>query len=341
MKRDPHSNDKRAQSLPVFKAADFCVSDGVNLGDGLSFATEVLLDDTYSLDAGARTHRLSVVAEDAGHFTIVVGTEVGTPGAALYLDSCITMMSPDGQTNEILVLVEVDDDGHVAEIFAMPLAPILRKMPYSVVGVSRDAAKRKFAQVACVSFSRGTRITEPSGALVKIEDLRAGDKVMTRDAGPQQIRWIGRTTVRATGDFAPIVITAGALNNEHDLVVSPDHRLFIYQREDRIGAGRAEVLVKARHLVDGDRIYVQEGGFVDYFQLLFDKHHIIYAEGIAAETLLIDTRTSAVLPPDVSAQLTGPAKGHGQMRHQQFELHEKLLDRPDTAELLRRASGSK
>ena len=57
-----------------------------------------------------------------------------------------------------------------------------------------------------------------------------GDRVLTSDDGVQAIRWIGVTTLRATGALAHIVIEAGALNNEHDLVVSPDHRLFIYQR---------------------------------------------------------------------------------------------------------------
>jgi hypothetical protein len=49
------------------------------------------------------------------------------------------------------------------------------------------------------------------------------------------------------GEFAPIVITKGALHNENDLPVSPDHRLFVCQREDKLGAGRSEVLVKVRH----------------------------------------------------------------------------------------------
>lgn len=334
-----HSTDKPVQNIPVYLAADFHVCEGANLNDPLSFATELVLDDVYELSGAASTRRLSLLASDAAHFTVAKGGAVGTPGAALHLDSCLTMMSSHGQTVEMLVLVEVDEMQMVREVFILPLVPMMARTTYRLVGISRDTARRKFAQVACVSFTRGTRITTESGAQRRIEDLRVGDRVLTRDAGLQPIRWIGQTTVRAAGEFAPIVITKGTLNNVDDLVVSPDHRLFIYQREDRIGAGRSELLVKARYLVDGETVHVQEGGFVDYFQLLFDRHHIIYAEGIAAETLLIDRRTSPVLPRELSDRMAAPLAAHGNRPHMKYEVNEKLLDRPGAAHLLRRASG--
>ena len=125
---------------------------------------------------------------------------------------------------------------------------------------------------------------------------------------------------------------------DSDLVVSPDHRLFIYQRTDELGAGRAELLVKARHLVNGTTVRVAEGGFVDYYQLLFDSHQIIYAEGIAAESMLIDTRTRAILPEDLSNAMGEIIPGHSDLPHAGLDVSEPLLDRPDAAELLRRAS---
>lgn len=153
----------------------------------------------------------------------------------------------------------------------------------------------------------------------------------------QEIRWIGQQTVRAVGDFAPIVIKAGTLNNANDLTLSPDHRLFIYQRRDALGAGRSEVLVKARHLVNGDTVTQQDGGFIDYFQLLFDQHQIIFAEGIAAETLLVDTRTRPALKDSVSAEVMDTLGGHSGWLHEEFEVGSELLG-PDAAEKLRKAS---
>ncbi len=308
------------------------------MGDQLSFAADLMLDDVFRLDQRADPVRLSIATARPGSFKIAPDTDIGTPGATLHLDCALTFMSPDGQTSDAILLVEVDQQGHAENIFLVPLATLAPKTDYRLVGIDTDTAHHRFAQVACVSFTRGTHITMASGEQRPIEDLKIGDRVLTRDDGVQAVRWIGQSTVRAVGEFAPICIRAGALNNDHDLIVSPDHRLFIYQREDRLGAGRSELLVKARHLVNGDTVRVQDGGFVDYFQLLFDGHQIIYAEGIAAESMLIDSRTKAVLPQELSDAMGDVIPGHSDLPHAGLDVSEPLLNRPDAAELLRKAS---
>ena len=327
-----------AQSVQVIRAANIRATDGANTGDTLSFASELMLDDIYKVSGGAETHRLSLIPTAKHTFRVAEDTSIGKPGAQLFLDSALMFMSPDGAMQEALLIVEVDASGDAADIYLLPLATLLPNVEYRLVGTDTETPLQKFAQVACVSFTRGTHITLASGEQRLIEDLMVGDKVLTRDDGVQPIRWIGQSTVRALGDFAPVVISAGTLNNEHDLIVSPDHRLFIYQRTDEVGAGRSELLVKARHLVNGDTVRLQDGGFVDYFQLLFDSHQIIYAEGIAAESMLIDTRTKPVLPDDLAEQMGDVIPGHSDLPHAGLDVHEKLLNRPDAAALLRKAS---
>lgn len=336
----PPDRSRPAHSIPVYTSAMLPVVNGANIGDGLGFADELVPEDSYALAPGAALARLSIHAGDSGHFTIAADTTLGQPGARLVLDSCLTLMTRDSQVTELLVLVEVDAEGHAAEVYGLPLAPMQEKTDYLLVGIDRDAALERFAQVACVSFTRGTHIALATGEQRPIEDLRIGDRVLTRDDGPQPIRWIGQNTVRAVGAFAPILIAAGTLHNHRDLVVSPDHRLFIYQRSDRIGAGRPELLVRASHLVNGESVRVQDGGFVDYFQLLFDRHQIIFAEGIAAETLLIDPRTRPALPPELAEKMAEALPHHSRAAHLDYEVGQKLLDRPDAAEILRRASTS-
>lgn len=321
------------QKLPVFRAAGFAVTDGVAKGDPISIADELVLDDVYQLSDTASRCSISVLdAAVAARFEIAPGTGAGRVGNTLHLDCCLTLMAPDSTTYEALVLVEVED-GAVAEVYLLPLATLALRTDYRLVGIDRHAATTRLAQVACVSFTRGTHITLASGAQVRVEDLAVGDKVLTRDDGAQAIRWIGQNTLRAVGDFAPVVIAKGVLHNENDLVMSPDHRIFVYQRQDRLGAGRAEVMVKVRHLINGETVRQVDGGFVEYFQLLFDDHQIIFAEGIAAESLLIDPRTRAAMP-------TGARIGadHAHRMHQDYEVQESLLSRPDVVELLRRAS---
>jgi hypothetical protein len=323
------------QSLPVLAAADFVVTNGANMGDGLSDASELMLDDVYRLKPRSQRLRLALTDLDGkSRFRVADGSGAGTPGQDVHLDCALTFMCPDGATVEALLFVEVAREGHIAACYLLPMAPLQPRRDHALVAIDRDGARARLAEIACVSFARGTHITLANGLQKPIEDLAAGDRVLTRDNGPRAIRWIGRQTVRATGAFAPILIAKGALNNSGDLTLSPNHRLFIYQRRDRIKAGRSEVLVRARHLVNGDSVVQSDGGFVEYFQLLFDQHEIIYAEGIAAESLLVDTRVRPVIPDEVRTRL----REDGDNRAASFEIAEGALDASVAAELLRRAS---
>ncbi|WP_299736236.1 Hint domain-containing protein [uncultured Roseobacter sp.] len=327
-----------SQSVSVLRGADIVVVSGVNEAEGLSFASDLVMDDVYRLQSDAQSCRLTLIRDETDAFRIADTSEVGTPGAKIHLDCALTLMSPDAPVTEVIVLVQIDDTGEAEDIFALPLAPLLPLKDYHIVGLDTLKVSERLAQVACVSFARGTNITMASGRQRPIETLRPGDAVLTRDEGMQKIRWVGQSTQRAVGDFAPICIAAGALNNTRDLLVSPDHRLFIYQRTDRLGAGRPEVLVKARHLVNGKTVTVQHGGFVEYFQLLFDNHQIIYAEGIAAESMLVDDRTAPLLSRMVTEETGGmlPARHRSDLKR--LDVQEQLLDHPDAAEVLRRAS---
>lgn len=295
-----YTPDAPAHFVPVYRAGQFCVVDGANLGDPLSVADDILLDDAYALGRNARLARLRIQAHGNDHYRVDAASNLGTPGNSLHLDCVVTLMSQDGDTADGFVLVEVDACDDISEIYLLPIAPLIKKKKYAVVGIDQATARQKLAQAACVSFTRGTHITTATGAQVAIEDLVAGDRILTRDDGVQEVRWVGQNTARAVGLYAPVRIAAGTFNNERELVVSPDHHLFFYERTDARWASRAERRVRARHLINGTSVQAQHGGFVDYFQLLFDRHQIIYAEGIAAESLRINPVTRLALPENIN-----------------------------------------
>lgn len=203
--RKPNLPQAPAHSVPVYPAEVFTATDGANMGDALSFADELELDDTYALSPQARPVQLAIQVLEDG-FEIAAESATGVPGAALHLDCALTLMSPDGQTTDSIVVVETDATGNVAQIYLLPLASLTPRTDYALVGIDTTKAAEKFAEVACARFTRGTHITLASGAQVPIEDLSVGDRVLTRDDGPQKVRWIGQSTVRAVGDFAPICI---------------------------------------------------------------------------------------------------------------------------------------
>ena len=139
--------------------------------------------------------------------------------------------------------------------------------------------------------------------------------ILTRDHGAQTLRWVGKVTLRAQGQFAPVIVAPGALGNLNARVLAPLHRIFLYQRGDARLAGRAEVLVQARHLVDGARILQREGGFATYYSLAFDAHQIVYAEGVPVESLLVSRAIVQRLPGELARDLTARFPGLDQRAH--------------------------
>ncbi len=135
--------------------------------------------------------------------------------------------------------------------------------------------------VAC--FVRGTQIATRRGS-VPIEELKAGDEVITMDHGFQKIRWIGSTSVAAEGSLAPVVIRKGAMGNERDLRVSPQHRMLVRGWHVELMFGQKEALVPAKALINDETVFPLEGGTVDYFHMMFDRHELVYAEGIPSES---------------------------------------------------------
>ncbi|MEM8871675.1 MAG: Hint domain-containing protein, partial [Pseudomonadota bacterium] len=99
----------------------------------------------------------------------------------------------------------------------------------AIRNVTETSSPIDFSDVGIPCLTRGTLIDTTRGA-VAVEELEAGDMVITRDAGPQPVRWVGSRTVDGAGRYAPVRIAAGALGNARDLLVSPNHRMVVEGR---------------------------------------------------------------------------------------------------------------
>ena len=150
-------------------------------------------------------------------------------------------------------------------------------------GTAVDGSLFNVENTGIICFVRGTRIATAEGER-EIEDLVAGDLVLTRDHGYQPIRWIGSTVVEAKGRLAPIVFEVGAVGNARRLKVSPQHRMLLSGWQAELLFDEPEVLAAAKMMVNDTTIRPEEGGEVEYFHMLFDVHEIVYAEGAASES---------------------------------------------------------
>jgi len=304
----------------VFEADAIFVRAGANLGDALEGPEQVCLGDVYELEPGSVARRLVVTRPVGGAQTVAPGSEIGAVGDPVQLEARYALMGSDGTSVELLALVA----GGVR--LALPLSPMAVQTEYTLLAIEPAPPELNLSDLLCVSFARGTLITLASGAQRAIEALQPGDRVLTRDHGAQPVRWIGRVTLRAVGAFAPVVIAAGTLGNSGDLIVSQHHRMFLYQRRRQGGLPTSELLVQALHLVDGDRVFLREGGFVDYFSLVFDHHEIIYAEGVPAESLMVTEAIVNRLPPELAAEVRLKFPGLSQNQHFGTEAGRQMLD---------------
>ena len=135
-------------------------------------------------------------------------------------------------------------------------------------------------------FTPGTLIETDQG-LRAIETLKPGDLVMTRDNGFQPLLWMSSRTVPGRGQFAPVVFAPGAIGNPEELTVSPQHRMLIIGWQAELFFGVDEVLVPAKHLVNGNTIRQVETSEVTYIHLLLADHEIVMAGGVPSESYFL------------------------------------------------------
>ncbi|MFD1510265.1 Hint domain-containing protein [Lacimonas salitolerans] len=151
-------------------------------------------------------------------------------------------------------------------------------------------------------FCAGTLIETDTGPL-PVEVIRPGDLVQTLDHGLQQVRWAGQRRVPGRGALAPIRFQAGALGNYRDLLVSPQHRMLLRDWRAEMHFGQNEVLVAARHLVNGTTIRSMPVPRVTYVHLAFDDHQVIWAEGVPSESLHTGAMALAALDTETRDEL--------------------------------------
>ncbi len=157
------------------------------------------------------------------------------------------------------------------------------------IGTGYTAANFSFAAdghggtlIGVVCYARGTHLLTAGGDR-PVEQLQPGDTVTTLSGKEAAIRWIGRRRVdiarhAAPDTVRPVRIAANAFAEglpRRDLLISPEHALFV-----------DGVLIPARCLLNGSTITQDTPASVEYFHVELDRHDVLLAEGLPAESYL-------------------------------------------------------
>jgi Ca2+-binding RTX toxin-like protein len=140
-------------------------------------------------------------------------------------------------------------------------------------------------------FTPGTLIATPKGE-VPVENLRAGDRVITRDNGIQELRWVGRKDMAwadllSNPHLKPVLVRAGALGNglpERDMLVSPNHRMLVANDRTQLYFDEHEVLVSAKHLITAQGVQVVDVAATAYIHFMCDRHEVVLSNGAWTES---------------------------------------------------------
>ena len=235
---------------------------------------QIIWDYTFEVTDGTTTWRIGVIDVDLNNDNDVNdGTDAGADDEDGYF-----LVFPDGMpppNTDLTIGAIVENDAST---------------PHAGLG----------GEVVC--FAAGTLIETPDGPCA-VEHLEIGNLVLTAMDGAQPIRWAGMSTVLAQGDLAPIVITAGTLGNDRDLVVSPQHAILLNDWRAELLYGQDAVLVRAVDLLCMDGVYRKTGGLVSYCHILMDRHQVVQAHGIWSETLYPGCVAMDAVNPDAQAEI--------------------------------------
>ncbi len=165
-------------------------------------------------------------------------------------------------------------------------------VPLTVVSAS-EGPSRPYASLASPPcFVAGTLIETPAGP-VPVETLAAGDIVNTMDHGPQPLRDVGQARFPAPvldsdPRFRPVLVRRDAFGPgcpAHDTHLSQQHRVLIAGWRTELFFGEPNVLVPIKKLVNGRTILIDDSfGAVTYVHLLFDRHEIVWGDGLPSES---------------------------------------------------------
>ena len=212
----------------------------------------------------------------------------------------------------------------------------------SAVPPAEEMANR--AGVIC--FTPGTRIATPEGPRL-IETLNQGDRILTKDNGPQQVLWTGHrrltgARLHALPHLRPIRFRSGAMGigrPDPDLLVSPQHRMLVQGPAARALFNAEEVLVAAEDLVNDTNVTVDaQLREVTYVHILLEAHQIVWANGLETESFHPSATSLETVDPvqrgalfEVLPDLAGNPQVYGGYARRNLSASEAAILRYDAA----------
>lgn len=253
----------------------------------------------------------------------------------------------DGHQSFSVTLIAVPSNGARLLMFFGDLPPRDRDLWVVRTQIDRThtaAGHTEAGGVIC--FTPDTLIATPVGPRL-IRSLRAGDRVLTKDNGPQEILWSGSRRMTGARLYAmphlrPVRFRSGAFGvgrPEPDLLVSPQHRMLLRGPSAQALFNTPEVLVRAQDLLNDLTVTVDYAlREVTYVHILLERHNIVFANGLETESFHPSNTALDTIDPDQRAglldllpSLTDNPQSYGDYARRNLSASEATILRHDIA----------
>jgi hypothetical protein len=179
--------------------------------------------------------------------------------------------------------------------------------------VTKISETSMVAMAGALGVCAGANLRTPCGGR-RIENIRKGDLVVTRDNGLQPVRLVWTRTVTAAEmaadpSLAPVRLkprAIGPMMPQRDLLVGGGHRVLIPGWRLLDVPETTACLIPARDIAGvNDAAYIDRSAdAVTYYNIVFDNHQVFAANGLPVESFLPAPSTLCALSRDVTDDIT-------------------------------------
>jgi hypothetical protein len=230
--------------------------------------------------------------DDEGNHTITDGQGLVADGTEVESESFhyVRALDDNGDpTGPTITITVFSQNGQTSNIWGMASdTELVSGTQYIKTGGSNRGDSEYETFVPC--FTAGTMIATSTG-LRAVESLKAGDMIMTRDNGLQELRWSSSRALKAVdiandANLAPIEIKAATLGFDTDtsLILSANHNVLLTGPVLDLNFGTNEIFAPVKHLIGLDGVRVLEAQDITYVHLLFKSHQVVLGNDIWSES---------------------------------------------------------
>lgn len=112
-----------------------------------------------------------------------------------------------------------------------------------------------------------------------IQFLSPGDRVVTRDTGMAVVKAVRPRKMVCDA----VAIMAGSLGHtrpDRDVVVPAGQKILIRDWRAEALYGQKQAMIPASKLVDGEFVTLHQNVEITFYEIEFDREHVIYADGL-------------------------------------------------------------